>query len=126
MPQVTFETLIVSADLDWNAELAQAIRDAGARPHVERDGLAALRKLRRQVFHLVIVDDSLDDYGPLEFCLHLRDLADAQPVTVLAGDGLSAHERIWPRCGVRWAGQKHELDRVLPEVVEEARGRCDQ
>ncbi len=81
--------LLATAQVDWRRRCAGRLLELGCDVHTAANGPRGFDLLRKHIYDIIVVDDSLADISPLEFSLTAQDLAPNLPVTLVAGSGLS-------------------------------------
>jgi DNA-binding NtrC family response regulator len=119
-PSRPLRALVVSQELRWKLEYTKTLLTEKCDVHTAARGFDALDLLRKSVYDLVVVDESLDYLGLVEFALNLRDLLEHLPVTMVAGENLRHFDRIWQKCNVYYVGDPANLLRHLPGAIAEA------
>lgn len=115
--------LVVTSDERWRDSCTQAFRAEGCEVNTVPGGLQALDVLQRNLFDIVVTDDSYSNMGPIEFLFNVRDLASNEPFILLGGNGLERFEDVWRRCNVFFTGSKDRLLSAIPDSIERVYSR---
>ncbi len=100
------QVLVVTADTIWRDQCTASLVKRGCQVKTESQGTDALNVLRTRRFDLVLLDDSLSDFGPIELSLTIRDVAAAHPHLLVAGDDMDRYQRFWQQFDAYYVGTK--------------------
>ncbi len=113
------KVLIASCDAGWRDSCAAALGRKAHEIRTSKAGFTALGLLRRNMYGLILLDDTLPDLGLIEFVLNVHDLAANNPVTMVGGRNVDNLQRVWRHCNVYFAGNKPRVVEKIPEALEE-------
>lgn len=105
--------LIVTLDRDWGASCTRRLADLGCKVRQATSGASAIESLQKQVYDLVVVDDTLSDFDPVEFGLSVREVTPNRPQLFVGLRRLSALDHISEPCNIVYVGPR---DRMLHEI----------
>ena len=127
MERNTLTALVVTGDRRWGGQCVDRLLAAGCDVHTASDGLRGINLLRKQIYDLVVVDDSLDDVSPLEFSLNLRELTPNTPVYIIAGIRLENAPQLWRYCRIFFVGSPDgalaQIDAAIERAAQTAAGK---
>ncbi len=106
MANKTKKALVVTRDEEWSARCSHALRKEGCKVDTAAKGADAFALCQKAAFDLVLLDDSLPDYGPIETVLTVSELAGNRPALLVGGEKLDRFHRFWQRSNVVFAGEK--------------------
>ena len=84
----SYNVLVVGEES--NGWLSDVLFEAGFDPRFQNSTMAALRRIRSQVFAAVTIDCTTARPDPVEFVLNVREFNTTIPVAVVAGAGCGA------------------------------------
>ena len=109
--------LVVTGDKRWRDHCVSTLINEGCEVDTASKGAQAFELCRKIPFDLIVVDESLPDYGPIETVLTLRDMFQHQPAVFVGGDNLERFHNFWKRAQVTFAGEKARVpDQVMSEL----------
>lgn len=112
--------LVAAGDPEWKKELCTMLRKKGCDVRTTEDGFEGIELVRHQKFALVIADESLDQAGPIELALNIRDMKAHMPVLVVTGSGLERYNKVWKHCEVFFAGTREAALGKIPGALKAA------
>jgi len=112
--------LVAVGDPEWKKELCTMLRKKGCDVRTTEDGFEGIELVRHQKFALVIADESLDQAGPIELALNIRDIKQRMPVLVVTGSGLERYDKVWKHCEVFFAGTREAALGRIPGALKAA------
>jgi DNA-binding response OmpR family regulator len=118
--QSPHRALIVSSEHDWRNTLVPKLIDPDWDLYVVSRAIEGTDLLTKKRFDLIVVDDSLRDMDPPEFCLAINDLASNNPLVLVAGEELDRYQRLWKYCAVHMAGSRDEVGRSVKTAMQHA------
>lgn len=118
MQEESPKALVVSGDAKWRKEWSVLLSRHGYRVHTTRNGLEGVGCLRQSRYECIVVDDSIEGMGVVEFVLYVPELAPYQPLLFAGGEGLDRFSAIWARCKVNAATTKDVLAGAILEALE--------
>lgn len=101
--------LVVTVDKRWRDHCVNTLINAGCEVDTASKAAAAFDLCQKVPFDLVLLDDSLPDYGPIETVLTVRDVAQHDPALFVGGDKMDRFHRFWERTHVTFAGEKGQI-----------------
>jgi CheY-like chemotaxis protein len=120
MESSSLTALVVTGDRRWRGQCVDRLLTAGCDVHTASDGLRGINLLRKQIYDLVVVDDSLKDVSPLEFTLNLRELTANAPVYIIAGVHLENLPQLWRFCRIFFVGSPDDALARIDAAIERA------
>jgi len=112
--------LVAVGDPDWKKELCAILHKKCCDVHTTEDGFEGIELVRNHKFALVIADESLDQAGPIELALNIRDMKARMPVLVVTGSGLERYNKVWKHCEVFFAGTRRAALGKISEALKAA------
>lgn len=103
------EALVVTADGKWAHAYRNALLEQGFEVHTAWRADEAFGLLRKYVYGVIIIDDSLTDSSVIELGLTVRDIAVGQPALFAAAPSASRFGRVQAQCGAVFAGERGEV-----------------
>ncbi|MFP4500314.1 MAG: response regulator [Candidatus Hydrogenedentota bacterium] len=100
------QVLVVTADTTWRDQCTTILVNSGCQVNTESQGTQALNALRKRRYDLVLLDDSLPDFGLIEMSLTIRDVAAAHPQLLVGGDDIDRYQRFWQQFDAYYVGTK--------------------
>lgn len=111
------KTLLLSGNREWRGRCVRELIFHDCDLHTASSGFDGLDLLRKHVYDIVLVDDTLHDMSAIEFVLNMVDIAGTSPLMAVAGEGLDRYEQVWSRCQVGCVGTRDAVARALPEML---------
>lgn len=117
------KVLVATSDARRENLFSDAIRNASCELiHTASRAFDAFKLLQRNIYGVIISDDSLPEMGPLEFNLTVRDITDGRPITVVAVPMDSS----WVKHHQRFAyadviESQENVVALIPELVQAVR-----
>lgn len=112
--------LIVSSKHDWRNTLIPKLIDPDWDLYIVSRANEGADLLTKKHFDLIVVDDSLRDMDPPEFCLAINDLVSNKPLVLVAGEEVERYQRLWKYCAVHMAGSRDEVGRSVKTAMQRA------
>ena len=119
-PDHIHRALIVSSLRDWRGRLVPKLNESGWDLYVVSRAHEGADLLTKKRFDLIVVDDSMPDMDPPEFCLAITDLTSNEPLVLVAGEEAIRYRQIWDRCGVHLAGSRDKIGRSIRAAMQKA------
>lgn len=86
--------------------------------HTVSRGADALDMLRKRRYELIMVDDSVPDQSPLEFCLNATDIVPNAPTLMVASGNFTPVRAIWEKCRIAAAAPARQIVAKLPAIMD--------
>lgn len=118
MKERHLRVLVVAADDEWRKKCVLAMYGDGCEADVFSSGLQAIASAHKRFYDIIVVDDSLQDMGLIEFILDLLDVEAGTPLLLIAGKNVSLYQHVWEQCKVSFAGYRHDVFPALCEAVK--------
>lgn len=110
--------LVVSSRHDWRHRLSPELIDSEWDLYFVTCANEGMDLLTKKQFDLIVVDDSLRDMEPPEFCLSITDLVSNKPSILVACDEAGRFTRLWEYCGVDLAGSRDDVSRSIKSAMQ--------
>lgn len=118
--------LVAAHDEDWRTLFRETLERNGCVVFSTGDGLEGMQLMKERVYDIVVVDESLDGAGQVEFVLSIRDLAPTNPVVLVAGSNVERFDRVWQQRDVSFAAARSCIAKKIPDAVRAARSRLEE
>jgi len=117
MGKPSYTSLVAAENKYWLGLFSTILMDKGCDVHTASGGVRAADLIRKHRYDVVVADNSIGEAELIEFAFNLRDLASPMPVTLIAGDELEKHERLWRRINVYFTGGRTDVAMKLSEAL---------
>ncbi len=112
-------TALVACSHPQRKELyADTMLKRGWDVHTVSRGTDALEMLHKRRYQLIMMDDSVPDQSPLEFCLNATDIASNAPTLMVASGNFTPVQAIWEKCRIAAAAPARQIVKKLPAVMD--------
>jgi DNA-binding response OmpR family regulator len=112
--------LIVSTDPAWRQRIIPPMLRPGWDVYAVNAAGEGADLLTKKRFDVIVIDDSTHDMDQPEFCFTVADLANNDPLVLVAGEDTERFKRVWEYCNIHAVGTRENVGRELPSALYQA------